>query len=108
MYAPPLLPQHTLTITTTQVRLGGSVVAHLLLSGDRKWKKTAVTDPDDAVRQPDADPMRTKRVIFIRHGESDWNEVRVVVRWHAEADGEEGGYVLGVKDTMTWMRLPGC
>jgi hypothetical protein len=57
------------------VRLGGSVVAHLLLSGDRKWKKSAVPNPD-AVRQADAEPVRTKRIIFIRHGESDWNEVR--------------------------------
>jgi len=58
----------------SKVRLGGSVVAHLLLSGDRKWKKSAVPNPD-AVRQADAEPVRTKRIIFIRHGESDWNEV---------------------------------
>jgi hypothetical protein len=52
------------------------VVAHLLLSSDRKWKKSAVPNPD-AVREPDAEPIRTKRIIFIRHGESDWNEVGV-------------------------------
>ena len=48
-------------------------VAHMLLSRDKSFK---------AAKQPDADlllasamPLRRKRIIFVRHGESLWNSV---------------------------------
>lgn len=42
----------------------------MVLSQDRKWSK-----PDDPDLIKDADDLQFKQIIFIRHGESDWNEV---------------------------------
>eukprot|EP00124_Ichthyophonus_hoferi_P003673 Ihof_evm2s334 gene=Ihof_evmTU2s334 len=42
----------------------------MIFSKDRKWSKPL--DPDVI---KDATDVRTKTIIFIRHGESDWNEV---------------------------------
>lgn len=42
----------------------------MVLSQDRKWEK----QPDADIIK-DAKDIQTKQVIFIRHGESDWNEV---------------------------------
>jgi hypothetical protein len=52
------------------VKLFAVGATQMVLSQDRKWEK-----------QPDADliknatDLQVKQVIFIRHGESDWNEV---------------------------------
>jgi hypothetical protein len=53
-----------------KVKLFAVGATQMVLSQDRKWEK-----------QPDADliknatDLQVKQVIFIRHGESDWNEV---------------------------------
>ena len=47
-------------------------LGHLILSRDRKWSKSKLPDPDDIKNCADA---RKVRLIFIRHGESEWNEV---------------------------------
>eukprot|EP00123_Amoebidium_parasiticum_P001506 comp12615_c0_seq1/m.7652 comp12615_c0_seq1/g.7652 ORF comp12615_c0_seq1/g.7652 comp12615_c0_seq1/m.7652 type:complete len:354 (-) comp12615_c0_seq1:394-1455(-) len=44
----------------------------MVFSKDRKWAKPQ--DPDIAFRDKDGE-VRTKTIIFVRHGESDWNEV---------------------------------
>jgi hypothetical protein len=48
---------------------------HLALTRDSKWKRP--TDPQEtlsiALKSPES--VRTKRVYFVRHGESMWNEV---------------------------------
>jgi len=53
-----------------KLHLGNLGVRHLLLSTDKKWKK----QPDSGTLSS-ADVKKTKRVIFIRHGESEWNLV---------------------------------
>ncbi|KAG5179908.1 hypothetical protein JKP88DRAFT_268866 [Tribonema minus] len=45
-------------------------ITHMLLSKDKKFK--ARQDPDAVVVDPNAP---TKRIVFLRHGESEWNEV---------------------------------
>eukprot|EP00611_Tribonema_gayanum_P020163 TRINITY_DN3626_c0_g1_i3.p1 TRINITY_DN3626_c0_g1~~TRINITY_DN3626_c0_g1_i3.p1 ORF type:complete len:333 (-),score=105.50 TRINITY_DN3626_c0_g1_i3:200-1198(-) len=45
-------------------------ITHMLLSKDKKSK--ARQDPDAVVVDPNAP---TKRIVFLRHGESEWNEV---------------------------------
>eukprot|EP00192_Tetraselmis_astigmatica_P013767 CAMPEP_0117698248 /NCGR_PEP_ID=MMETSP0804-20121206/29662_1 /TAXON_ID=1074897 /ORGANISM="Tetraselmis astigmatica, Strain CCMP880" /LENGTH=335 /DNA_ID=CAMNT_0005512555 /DNA_START=30 /DNA_END=1038 /DNA_ORIENTATION=+ len=45
--------------------------ATMLLSTDKRWKKLKI-DPEMI---QDATEVTVKRIIFIRHGESDWNEV---------------------------------
>ena len=47
-------------------------LAHLILSRDRKWSKRKLPDPDEIKHCKDC---RKIRLIFIRHGESEWNEV---------------------------------
>mmetsp|Transcript_22625 Transcript_22625/g.27311 ORF Transcript_22625/g.27311 Transcript_22625/m.27311 type:complete len:351 (-) Transcript_22625:480-1532(-) len=51
--------------------LGLSAVNHILFSRDRKWKKTDLPKPDLILDQEG----RKKKIVFIRHGESDWNEI---------------------------------
>eukprot|EP00667_Euglena_gracilis_P016858 EG_transcript_17694 len=45
-------------------------VTHLLFSRDTKWDKKG----DSAIVQ-DMEPLDTRRIVFVRHGESQWNEV---------------------------------
>mmetsp|Transcript_6671 Transcript_6671/g.13552 ORF Transcript_6671/g.13552 Transcript_6671/m.13552 type:complete len:343 (-) Transcript_6671:124-1152(-) len=54
-----------------KLRLSVSVIQHLLFSRDRKWNKKLIQDPDCIA---DAEGQY-KRVVFIRHGESDWNDI---------------------------------
>lgn len=54
-----------------KTRLFATGAAQMVLSQDRKWEKQP--DSDLIKNAPD---LQTKQVIFIRHGESDWNEVR--------------------------------
>ena len=58
-------------------KLVGMPVAfvHLLLSRDNKWSKSS--DPQTALLQSKKSPdiSQRKRIYFIRHGESMWNEV---------------------------------
>jgi len=50
-------------------------VRHLALSREKSgWPKTR-PDPDVVVADVALSPPREKRVIFVRHGESTWNEV---------------------------------
>jgi hypothetical protein len=50
-------------------------VRHFALSREKKgWPKVR-PDPDVVVADVVASPPREKRVIFVRHGESTWNEV---------------------------------
>jgi len=51
-------------------KIGAGFVT-MALSTDKRWKKPS-HDPDQI---KDAKDARKKRIIFIRHGESDWNEV---------------------------------
>jgi hypothetical protein len=60
-------------------------LAHMLFSRDKSFK---------AAKQPDADlvltsttPLRRKRIIFVRHGESLWNSVFNKVRAGSPACG---------------------
>ena len=60
-----------------KAKLSGMPIAflHLLLSRDNKWKKPA--DPEEtwsiALKSPGA--FQRKRIYFLRHGESMWNEM---------------------------------
>mmetsp|Transcript_29511 Transcript_29511/g.49606 ORF Transcript_29511/g.49606 Transcript_29511/m.49606 type:complete len:344 (+) Transcript_29511:64-1095(+) len=54
-----------------KLRLSVSVVLHLLFSRDKKWNKKLIQDPDCIANIEGT----SKRVIFIRHGESDWNDI---------------------------------
>jgi broad specificity phosphatase PhoE len=54
-----------------KMRIFGIGLLTMVLSTDKRFKKPE-TDPDVIKGVSDA---ATKRVIFIRHGESDWNEV---------------------------------
>eukprot|EP00959_Pyramimonas_sp_CCMP1952_P127618 2669357-Pyramimonas_sp.AAC.2 len=54
-----------------KLRLSVSVIQHLLFSRDRKWNKKLIQDPDCIA---DAEGQYA-RVVFIRHGESDWNDI---------------------------------
>lgn len=60
-----------------RAKLAGMPIAflHLLLSHDNKWKKQS--DPQDILNaaSKSSDLARRKRVYFIRHGESMWNQV---------------------------------
>jgi len=47
-------------------------LCHLLLSRDRKWSKKKVPDPDEMCGIA---PEGRIRIVFIRHGESAWNEI---------------------------------
>ena len=69
-----------LLLTSTgnvRAKLVGIPVAflHLILTRDNKWKKLG--DPQEtfmiALKSPDS--IKKKRVYFVRHGESMWNEV---------------------------------
>lgn len=53
-----------------KIRLFTMGAAQMVLSQDRKWEKQP--DPDLI---KDANDLQHKQIIFIRHGESDWNEV---------------------------------
>ena len=48
----------------------GFGVKQMIMSKDRKWKPL----PDSDCLK-DATNKRTKKIIFIRHGESGWNEI---------------------------------
>lgn len=56
----------------SKLPLGLSVVAHLLLSADKSGLKKKIVDADVIAAQQG---VQSKRVVFIRHGESDWNEI---------------------------------
>ena len=56
----------------SKLPLGLSVVSHLFLSADKSGLKKKGVDSDVISNGPF---VATKRVIFIRHGESDWNEI---------------------------------
>ena len=61
----------------TKAKLRGMPIAflHLFLSRDNKWKRP--TDPEDTLVVAKKAPasMKRKRVYFVRHGESIWNQV---------------------------------
>jgi len=57
--------------TLYKLRLYFRAVVYLLLSGDSKWKTTDVPDPGQL---PTNARITKKKVIFVRHGESNWNE----------------------------------
>jgi len=65
------------TTGAVHTKLRGMPIAfmHLILSRDNKWKKP--TDPIQVLNtaQRNPDQVRRKRVYFVRHGESMWNEV---------------------------------
>ena len=60
----------TVSNVVYKLHLASLGARHLLFSRDKKWKKQP--DPDAAVP---ADTPLEKKVIFIRHGESEWNLV---------------------------------
>lgn len=49
---------------------GARANAHLVRSNEKKWKKSK-TDPKELALRA----TKTKTIVFIRHGESTWNEV---------------------------------
>lgn len=53
-----------------KIKLFAIGAGQMVLSQDRKWSKQ---DDPDLIK--DADDLQFKQIIFIRHGESDWNEV---------------------------------
>jgi broad specificity phosphatase PhoE len=58
----------------TKLKLFASTFQFLLLSKDKKWKKPK-DDPASFFPDGEADPNVTKKtVIFLRHGESTWND----------------------------------
>jgi len=52
-----------------KLRIFALGTANLLLSTDKSWSKSKVPDPDLI----DGKATQTKTIIFIRHGESEWN-----------------------------------
>ena len=52
-----------------KLRVFASGTVSLLLSTDKSWNKNKVPDPDLI----EGKVTRTKTIIFIRHGESEWN-----------------------------------
>jgi hypothetical protein len=48
--------------------------AHMALSADKQFKISKQPDPDVLLTST-TQPMRTKRIILVRHGESLWNSV---------------------------------
>jgi broad specificity phosphatase PhoE len=54
-----------------KAQLYAQAMQYLALSGDNKWKVTDVPDPGSF---PDDAKWVKRKVIFIRHGESNWNE----------------------------------
>merc|ERR1719181_1373404 len=42
----------------------------MVVGRDKKWKKKGRPDPAAVAAAPD---VRRKRVLFVRHGESEWN-----------------------------------
>jgi len=73
--------------------------AMMLIGKDKKWKKKGRPDPAKVQGAADA---RTKRIIFIRHGESEWNLIfnvgpKVLVPFKAV-------YAL-VRETLLFLRL---
>ncbi|KAG7350855.1 histidine phosphatase superfamily protein [Nitzschia inconspicua] len=58
----------------TKLKLFATTFQFLFLSKDKKWKKTA-EDPASFFKDGEDDPKVTKKtVIFLRHGESTWND----------------------------------
>eukprot|EP00903_Cladosiphon_okamuranus_P009286 g8860.t1 len=53
-----------------KVKLTGTGVVHMLLSKDKRFKPAV--DASEVQLDPNS---RRKRIIFLRHGESEWNEV---------------------------------
>ena len=49
-------------------------VVHMLLSSDRRWSKSGAVDPDVLVTEKVEDLSRVT-LVFIRHGESAWNDI---------------------------------
>ena len=53
-----------------KLALYGRGAAQMVVGKDKKWKKSGRPDP---ARVAAAGDRRSKRVVFIRHGESEWN-----------------------------------
>ena len=49
-------------------------VVHMLLSSDRRWAKAGLVDPDVLEREKVED-LASVTLVFIRHGESAWNDI---------------------------------
>jgi hypothetical protein len=75
-----------------KLNLNWQGVVRMLCSTDKKWNKKKVPNPDLIKKVKD---KRTKRLIFIRHGESEWNLIfnkgvvmllpRLIKAWIREA-----------------------
>lgn len=70
----------TLSLVSPRARRGVRKVqdaarasAHVVLSDEKKWKKDASRDPRTLLASGSVE--RRKTVVFVRHGESTWNEV---------------------------------
>jgi len=57
--------------TLYKAQLYAQALQYLALSGDNKWKVTDVPDPASFA---DDSKWTKRKVIFVRHGESNWNE----------------------------------
>ena len=59
------------TASVRKVAMLGQAIAHLALSRDKKWSKKKLPDPD-LIKGAATNKIR---IIFVRHGESIWNEI---------------------------------
>ena len=80
---------------------------HLLLSRDGKWKKPA--DPQETLllAMKAGQTMKRKRVYFVRHGESLWNQVfnrgfNVGIIWRFVECAIQEFHLLPVPDSVFW------
>ena len=100
-----------LATTTGNVRakLVGMPIAflHLLLTRDNKWRKAG--DPQEtlsvALKAPDS--VKRKRIYFVRHGESMWNEVfnrgfDLSIVWRFVASVLQEFHLLPYPDSVFW------
>lgn len=48
---------------------------HMFVSRDKKWKKSNLRDPREVLNAKGGAAPQSKNIIFIRHGESEWNSI---------------------------------
>lgn len=63
--------------TDRKIKLYMSAISFMVYSKDSKGvgKKNSEKDPDSIKAQVNKGEARRKRIVFLRHGESDWNDV---------------------------------
>jgi len=75
---PALLHTHVRPRPSNQVRMKAYLIVYgavvMMVTSDMRWNKKKLPDPDAVLAARAKGGNQTKRIIFIRHGESLWNE----------------------------------